>query len=119
MIIHLHVIISTNKVIRRKLQECKPECSIISPNEIYQYNNIIHKGLTKPHKIFSKIEFVRVTFINCPQKEEAASCIRYTVEWKRYTVIIYRPVHRIEVNKLSIITFILQMFCTFCQRYKL
>ena len=76
MIIHLHVIISTNKVIRRKLQECKPGCSIISPNEIDQYNNIIHKGLTKPHKIFSKIEFVRVTFINCPQKEEAASCIR-------------------------------------------
>ena len=78
MIIHLHVIISTdkNKVILRKLQECKPECSIISPNEIYQYNNIIHKGLTKPHKIFSKIEFVRVTFINRPQKEEAASCIR-------------------------------------------
>ena len=76
MIIHLHVIISTNKVIRRKLQQCKPGCSIISLNEIDQYNNIIHKGLTKPHEIFSKIEFARVTFINCPQKEEAASGIR-------------------------------------------
>ena len=83
MIIHLHVIISADKVTRRKLQECKPGCSIISPNKIYQYNNIIHKGLTKPHKIFSKIEFVRVTFI-----KQLPVYGPYTVEWERYTVII-------------------------------
>ena len=72
------------------------------------YNIIIHKGLSKPYKTFSKIEYVRVTFINCHQKEEAASDIRSGAPYKN------------RYNKLSIITMISQMFfCTICQKCKL
>ena len=100
MIIHLHVIISTNKVIRRKLQECKPGCSIISPNEIDQYNNIIHNiNLIKSSAKLNSSESHLLIVLR--KKKQLPVYGPYTVEWERYAVIIYRPVHRIEVNKLS------------------